>query len=351
MDLRKAETEVKRIHINYELLRKSKVASEKRNVSLSMIPRLSSFGDENGATVEEEEEESKVVVSANEALSILQSLRNQIMTLKPQLEKIKKRMKEKDPVTEAPRYGEKTMKRAKQVCEQYEEIQSALMGQLLEQGQELLQQELEQQQSDAKREEQMKQEKYQSIQQLQQQKEAMERQQLLEQQQKEQLQQQRQVEELARRAEQARRQRIQAEQEAIESARQAERAFIASIPKGAHGVKIQLDKLKKESSSKEEYSTAVTALHTIFSQIVAHPEEIKFRRIRRDHPKFLEDIGRHTGGKEVLVAAGFKIDTIDEVSCFFSKEPDIEHDMDGWSNWYNLLKETLQILEEAIIHS
>ena len=253
-------------------------------------------------------------------------------------------------MTEAPRYGEKTMKRAIQVCDQYDEIQSALMAQQLEEKQEILQQELERQQSCAKRDERLQQEEYHRIQQNQQQTKALEQQRLLEQQRREQLEQQREAEELARRAEQARQQRIQAEQQAIEAARQAERTFIASIPKGANGVKIQLDKLK-ESSSTEEYSIAVTSLHTIFSQIVAHPEEIKFRRIRRDHPKFLEDIGRHTGGKELLVAAGFKIDTIDEVSCFFSKEPDIEHDMDGWSNWYNLLKETLQLLEEALINN
>ena len=89
MDLRKAENELKSIYMKYESLRKSEVATtDRRNVSLSMIPKLSSFEEEN------EEEENKVVVAANEALSRLESLRNQIMTLEPKIEKIKKRMKE-----------------------------------------------------------------------------------------------------------------------------------------------------------------------------------------------------------------------------------------------------------------
>jgi len=31
-----------------------------------------------------------------------------------------------------------------------------------------------------------------------------------------------------------------------------------------------------------------------------------------------------------------------------SREPDIETDMDGWSGWFDLLKETLAVVEEQV---
>ena len=92
--------------------------------------------------------------------------------------------------------------------------------------------------------------------------------------------------------------------------------------------------------------TALSALLTIFTQIAQHPEEINFRKIRRDHPKFDQDIGRHQGGKEILIAAGFQLVTLDEIPCFYSKEPDLENDMDGWSLWFDNLKANLDAVKE-----
>jgi len=161
--------------------------------------------------------------------------------------------------------------------------------------------------------------------------------------------------ELALRAEEARKLRIENERRAEEEAREADRAFVASVPRGGDGVRAQIGLIREacrsntDGSGEKEWNTAIGALHTIFTQIMSRPEEPKFRRIRRDHPKFLEDVGRHPGGKEIFIASGFRLDNIEGVSCFFSKEPNIEHDMDGWSDWFNELKETLQIIEEEMI--
>lgn len=161
----------------------------------------------------------------------------------------------------------------------------------------------------------------------------------------------RQEAELHQQALEARRRRAEEVARAQAAEREADRAFQDSIPKGPDGVRAQLTALRESCSGEAgAWDVAITALHTLFSQITARPEEIKFRRIRRDHPKFLQDIGRHTpGGVEVLIAAGFKLEMLDGVKSFFSKEPDLESDMDRWSDWFDRLKMTLQIIEEEMI--
>lgn len=52
--------------------------------------------------------------------------------------------------------------------------------------------------------------------------------------------------------------------------------------------------------------------------------------MRRNHLRFMEDIGRHVGAREVLIAAGFKLEKVDGIPCFFSSEPHIKTNMDGW---------------------
>ena len=145
--------------------------------------------------------------------------------------------------------------------------------------------------------------------------------------------------ELRRRAEQVRQERL--------AAQDAERMWVESIKVSPDGVKEQVQILKESTASDPEArQTALSSLYRLFQQVNAHPEETKFRRVRRDHEQFNNDIGRHKGGKEILIAAGFELGAIDDVPCFISKEPDIEKDMDGWSAWFDLLKATLQILEQ-----
>jgi PUB domain. len=145
-------------------------------------------------------------------------------------------------------------------------------------------------------------------------------------------------------------QRLREEEEAKRRVRENERNWLASIPKGVEGVKMMLERLRKAcEGNKKELDVALDALYTLFSQIASNPENVQFRRVRRDHPRFLEDIGRHDGGKEVLIAAGFVFAEVDGVDCFFSKEPDLEHDMDAWSQWFDVIRGTVSAIEEEMI--
>jgi hypothetical protein len=113
---------------------------------------------------------------------------------------------------------------------------------------------------------------------------------------------------------------------------------------------MQIDRMRSSlKDDKKSLDVALGSLYILFDQIVRKPEEVNFRRIRRDHPKFMEDIGRHIGGKEVLIAAGFSLEKLDGVPSFFSKEPNIESDMDGWSDWFDGLTKTLEVIEEEMI--
>jgi len=162
---------------------------------------------------------------------------------------------------------------------------------------------------------------------------------------------QKEVEDFAQRASEARLRRMEDEQRAIDAEEEADRELLALVPfKGTDGVRMQIDRMRKSlKDEKKALDVALGSLYTLFDQIVRKPEEVNYRKIRRDHPKFIEDIGRHVGGKEVLIAAGFRLDKLDGVPCFFSKEPHIESDMDGWSEWFDGLKQTLAIIEEEMM--
>jgi DNA repair exonuclease SbcCD ATPase subunit len=162
--------------------------------------------------------------------------------------------------------------------------------------------------------------------------------------------------ELARRAREARAAREETERRAQEQERRmrekaerVDREWMDSIAKGPDGVREQLQKLRERTPSGETHQTALNALHTLFSQIVSHPEEPTFRRVRRDHARFHEEIGQYPGGRELLIAAGFRLGAIDDVPCFISTEPDIEKEMDAWSEWFDLLKATLNLLEQEML--
>lgn len=167
--------------------------------------------------------------------------------------------------------------------------------------------------------------------------------------------------ELSRRAQELREKRQEEERRALEleqqrrreqEQEQKDREWMDSVQKGPDGVRQQIECLKQSTADEPgAFPTALGALHTLFSQIVAHPEQVNFRRVRKDHPKFHQDIGRHQGGREFLIAAGFRLGAIDGVPCFISTEPDIETQMDEWSDWFDLLKATVEILEQELINS
>eukprot|EP00549_Striatella_unipunctata_P005845 CAMPEP_0118693236 /NCGR_PEP_ID=MMETSP0800-20121206/11788_1 /TAXON_ID=210618 ORGANISM="Striatella unipunctata, Strain CCMP2910" /NCGR_SAMPLE_ID=MMETSP0800 /ASSEMBLY_ACC=CAM_ASM_000638 /LENGTH=275 /DNA_ID=CAMNT_0006591433 /DNA_START=380 /DNA_END=1204 /DNA_ORIENTATION=- len=271
--------------------------------------------------------------------------------------------RQKDPITGNPRYGEKTQERVKVLLKKHDILIAAIQAifesnansssngssgsgdgaAVVETIKESVRKQAEQEQI----EKEMKQKEMEHNLLDQKKRDELKAQEEADRRREEMEQEQREREALSRRAEEARRARLDAERLEQERQARADYSWMQSIPKGPDGVRTILhQQLKVSAPSDAEYRTAVRSLHTIFGQIVARPEEPKFRRIRRNHAAFVQDVGRHAGGKELLVAAGFRLDRVDGVPSFFSREPDLETDMDAWSEWFDTLKATLQILSD-----
>ena len=290
------------------------------------------------------------------------------------VEKFQKRSQEVDPITLQPRYGSQTMGRVQWVVETYDFLKRQILGGnkendggdhdgddtnatnnngttntptdsasiMLQQWQDQYQQQVQREQEEQIRqeEERIRREEELRLQRLRQQQEEQAALQAERDREQQRLEQERAH--LRTQAEQARQRRLAQER--------AEHEWFEGIIKGVEGVRQQLVVLqastKAQDDSSRAYKTAVQSLYTLFQQINAHPEETKFRRIRRDHEQFQADIGRYKGGVELLIAAGFTLGAIDDVPCYISKEPDIEKDMDGWAAWFDVLRGTLQVLED-----
>lgn len=386
MELRNAEKEVDDLIVKYKSLSSTKqiMLRDLSTIEKEIYPScLSSVGDEEK---EELEVESMASLSESESMSfdsspqqiltLLQSMQTQIEKLSFVMNKFRQRMHMKDPITLTPRYGQQTLTRVSNLLKKYDAVQrgveiafhgddtetnntsstscnanASLSSSLVQQ----LQREIQIQQEHQEQMEKLIHAEQQTMLHAQQQAQQEEERKRQKEQMEETIRLQQEREDLARRAEHARCERMEEERRVLEMEarrlqmeREADDAFLASVPKGLDGVKEQLHVLR-QNCNKEDLDTALGALYTLFSQINSKPEEIKFRRIRRDHPKFVNDIGRHLGGKEVLIAAGFTFTEMDGVKCFFSKEPDLKSDMDGWSEWFNLMKNTLATIEEEMI--
>lgn len=355
MELRTTEQEVHEMVITYESLRHW----DRGN---NLLPPLELKGGNQPAksiVLENEETQFQQFSNEKEVLQSLESIHDKCLTLEAKMKKFQERLGEKDPITEAPRYGAKTAERVSQLLSLYEALRQVVwpaFGMKLEQEAESnadnaettpqenldnniaskLRERIAQQEQSAREAELEAQRK-------QQEEEARQKAEEEAQQQAEEERRRAEEAELSRRVEEAR----QAQRQAEEAAAQEERDWVNSIPKGPNGVRQQISSLKESTANDPmAQKNALTALLQLFTQIVKHPEEINFRRIRRDHPKFNEDIGRHSGGKEILIAAGFRLATLDEVPCYFSKEPDLESDMDKWSAWFDNLKATLEVVKE-----
>ena len=371
MELRNTEKEVEELIIQYKSL-----SSKQR-----MLKDLSTLKNDTHHDSEVKEKVELMVVpesvsvnsSPEQILTLLNSMKSRIFNLSLVMDKFRQRMQMKDPVTLTPRYGQQTLNRVTKLLNDYDAVKQGVEiafygdddddisvsttpnphanSSLVQK----LQWEIRCQQEQQENMMKSKQDEMQTILLRQQQAQQEEEQKHLKEQTEEAARMQLEREDLARRAEQARRERLENERRALETQaralqleREEDEAFIASVPKGLNGVKEQLSILRQHCN-KMELDIALGALHTLFSQINSKPEDIKFRRIRRDHPNFVHDIGRHLGGKELLIAAGFTFTDIDGIKCFFSREPDLESDMDGWSEWFNLMKNTLAAIEEEMI--
>ena len=276
--------------------------------------------------------------------------------LQGKMDKFRKRMNEKDPVTDKPRYGEKTLARVQALVNLYDEMQNDIgyaFGEHPDQEEHSEKPIVHEIRSKA----QIEQDEI--LRKEREEKEQLEQQEASRRAEKERMEhEQWQAEEAARlqrdqeEAERLRRmlESQHAERRAQDEVDRRDREWVASINKGKEGVREQLKMLVESTANDSEaQKAAINALHMLFSQIVSHPEEPNFRRIRRDHPRFQEDVGRHPGGKEILIAAGFRLGSIDDVPSYISTEPDLETDMDAWTEWFDLLKSTREIIEEQLM--
>eukprot|EP00980_Cylindrotheca_fusiformis_P000937 scaffold248_cov111-Cylindrotheca_fusiformis.AAC.14 len=345
MELRSCEEKANEITALYDSLR---IVSGLAATSLPILD-----DSDNAKTKPNESSETSNVdheVSLEQTVKLLQVIQQSLHELAPKMEKFRKRQMEKDPVTGNPRYGERTLQRVTRILKIYDflklhipstENEEGDTNPLLQLKEEYIRQQqvLEQERSIREQHEQLAKQR-----EVERERKIREEEELQQQHQKEQ-------EELARKQqEQLVHQRAEEVRQARLLKQREEKEWFDNITKGGEGVKLYVTKLK-ESTSKEPAGVQATALQSllrIYQQINAHPEEARFRRIRRDHEQFVQDVGRFEGGVEVLIAGGFVLGAIDDVPCYISKEPDIENDMDGWSAWFDLNKLTLEILEQAV---
>eukprot|EP00578_Thalassiosira_sp_NH16_P000051 CAMPEP_0181129570 /NCGR_PEP_ID=MMETSP1071-20121207/29391_1 /TAXON_ID=35127 /ORGANISM="Thalassiosira sp., Strain NH16" /LENGTH=496 /DNA_ID=CAMNT_0023215563 /DNA_START=18 /DNA_END=1508 /DNA_ORIENTATION=- len=327
---------------------KSKVKEEKKTEH----PKQA-MGD---VDLEEDEPLSIEDATFKSVIADLESLQERLVTIGPKIEKFLTKLKERDPVTKKPRYGAKTMPRIKHVIRTYKAIEQgvaivfhgtytdpSLVSSLRSKMQQF-NEELNAQIESRKSQQQLEENRVANEKLLAE--ERANQQRLLEEQRR-----RNEERELARLAEEARQRRVEEEKCLLEAERRADRELLELVPTvGVEGVREQIARMREAlKDDRAALDTSLGSLYTLFEQIVRKPEEINFRRVRRDHPKFMEDIGRHVGGREVLIAAGFKLEKLDGVPSFFSKEPHIESDMDGWSNWFDMLKKTLEVIEDEML--
>jgi PUB domain len=365
MELRNTETIINDVALTYKTLQLGGDSKWQQE-----LPSLSTvlFDNNNNNNNNEENKDNPVVsnqtMTATLALELLQSMKDQLNNIRPVLEKFQKRIKEKDPITDQPRYGVQTAGRVQLLLDRYTELVLKIVQEtfgndddenydddinsqnktrsntVLATIRDMAAQEIAEQQQ--LRQDELNRQRTAIAQRL------AEEQQLIDEQRRQEQELVLAREEAERQARMIREANLQAQRDIV----RRDQEWVASIPnrKTIQGVKEQLMILYEATANdKIVQSTALKALQTIFSQIVSHPEEDNFRRIRRDHPKFVNDIGRHVGGKELLIASGFDIGTIDDVPSYICHEPNIENDMDGWSTWFDLLKNTLQAIEEQIM--
>ena len=357
MELRKAEDELCFLEETYNGLCKKELSVDIGDLK-PLNPITSSLDDthtQNNNFPEESTNQMISRISAEDFLNSLIEVRDRLNQVESIVEKLRLRLTMKDPVTNAPRYGKKTIERVEIILAKYNGLKTRIddaFGEDVDNNMSKSQvQVLEtyiQQENKVKDHEKQVDEARNialSLNLKREEEELVNEKKRIEEENK--IRQRKERENLRIRAEEARARRVENEQRMLEQEREADRLFLSSIEVGSNGVRLQLQVLR-ENCNTEEFKASLNALRTIYAQISSRPEEIQFRRIRRDHPKFEEDIGRHKGGKELLIAGGFTFKEMDGIKCFFSAEPDLATDMDAWSAWYQLIKDTLNILDEEM---
>ena len=85
----------------------------------------------------------------------------------------------------------------------------------------------------------------------------------------------------------------------------------------------------------QEAQEALQALLLLCSNVVAHPDEPRFRAVRVANGHFERTVGRHAGGLEAVLALGFaERESLgeSEEAWLVLDEPSLEDDFDLWSS-------------------
>lgn len=279
----------------------------------------------------------------SELWHLLHAFQTKLLSLQPRMDTFRLRAQQVDPITKQSRYGPQTLQRVQSMLQQYDalykdEYESLILQQTRDEPN------LFTRLKEAAESERLQKEK--EIEKILREEEQQRLQKEREEEEQQRLQQQASVETRSTALDLPVR---DAQDAAEELRRQQDREWIQSIPhrKTLRGVEEQLRRWLAVLPEPQR-PTSIRALHTLFQQIIKHPEEANFRRIRRDHVQFQKDIGQYPGGSELLIAAGFQLGTIDRVPCYLSIEPNVEVDFDAWSQWFDLLKGTLDLIEQEM---
>ncbi len=175
-------------------------------------------------------------------------------------------------------------------------------------------------------------------------------------------------------------QRVAAAQ-AWAEARQEDDALMQSVAPGLPGAEAGLAQLRQACGGEaaKPYKEAVAALAMYMGNIIAHPEEAAYKRVREANVHFATKVGAYEGGVPCLLAAGFRVqreeidvtanasgagqghEKVDEEEAatgaeatttmpggrvFCIEEPDIGGEQKKWTEWYDTVKGVRDRLQE-----
>ncbi|GLE00421.1 hypothetical protein PINS_up009178 [Pythium insidiosum] len=299
-------------------------------------------------------------LDANAVLSVESRLQSLVVSTEnevaPLAEKLRLRSKMVDPVTNEPRFGPKTMERVLDMLQRFDAIKSELdsaawVPQLRAAIEDSRQQQVAHEELNRERERQLEQQRL-----AQQREEEAQRQRLeAEEHERQRLAdeaEQRRIAELARLAEIKRAEREQqrlAEEARVQEEQRQLKERNAQAIVGTEGLERALSALQHAITDQNKYRNTLQRLLVIVSNICASPENAAFRSIPKDNAHFHEDIGQYDGGHDALLSLGFReMEPEAGKRVFVMEEPNLEEDLDKWSDWFDGLKVMKEFLDEKV---
>ncbi|CAM9613609.1 unnamed protein product [Chrysoparadoxa australica] len=124
-----------------------------------------------------------------------------------------------------------------------------------------------------------------------------------------------------------------------------------SVPVGMAGVESGLRRLREEAEAKggqQQCNKTLQALEKVLKQVLAHPEDPRFKAIKSDNESYQQDIGYSEGAVLVLLSSGFKVRVEEGRNVLCINEPDPLEDMDAWAHWHDVLKSAVRAIQMAL---